>query len=117
MRSLREPERRAIDLPVIGKFHGPDKHDAVYVAGLAALLVVGAVELPVALVATGGHVLVKQHSSRSLSAIGEVMEDVFGRTSSTAAHPPRASINAERFTLVAAVRGMTPTNSTVFGAL
>lgn len=78
LRSLRELERRAIDLPIVGKFHTPDKHDAVYVAGLAALLLVGAVELPIALVVLGGHVLVKQHSSRSLSAIGEVMEDVFG---------------------------------------
>jgi hypothetical protein len=69
---LRELEERAIDLPLIGKFHTPDKHDVVYVAGLAALLVVGAVELPIALIVLGGHVLVKQHSSRSLSAVGEV---------------------------------------------
>jgi hypothetical protein len=78
LRTLRELEERAIDLPLIGKFHTPDKHDVVYVAGLAALLVFGAVELPIALVVLGGHVLVKQHSSRSLSAVGEVMEDVFG---------------------------------------
>lgn len=78
LRTLRELDERAIDLPLIGKFHVPDKHDVIYVAGLAALLVIGAVELPIALVVLGGHVLVKQHSSRSLSAVGEVMEDVFG---------------------------------------
>lgn len=76
--TLRELESRAIELPVIGKFHRPDKHDIVYIAGLAALLAFGAVELPIALVVLGGHVLVKQHSSRSLAAVGEVMEDVFG---------------------------------------
>jgi hypothetical protein len=53
---LREQESRAIDLPVIGKFPRPDKHDVVL----------------------GGHVLVKQHSSCSLAAVGEVMKDVFG---------------------------------------
>ncbi len=76
LRALRELEERAIHLPIVGKFHTPDKHDVVYVAGLTALLAFGAVELPIALVVLGGHVLVKQHSSRSLSAIGEVMEDV-----------------------------------------
>jgi hypothetical protein len=34
--------------------------------------------LPIAIVVLGGHALVKQHHSRSLSAIGEVMEDVWG---------------------------------------
>ncbi|GLE53511.1 hypothetical protein [Mycobacterium montefiorense] len=78
LRTLRELETRAIDLPVIGKFHRPDKHDVVYVVGLTALLAFGAVELPIAVIVLGGHVLVKQHSSRSLAAVGEVMEDVFG---------------------------------------
>ncbi len=32
-------------------------------------------------------------------------------------YPPRAAIIAERLTLVAAVRGMVSTNSTVLGAL
>jgi hypothetical protein len=77
LRTLRELEERAIDLPIIGKFHTPDTHDVVYVVGLTALLAFGAVELPIALIVLGGHVLVKQHSSRSLAAIGEVMEDVF----------------------------------------
>ncbi|MGD1112346.1 MAG: hypothetical protein ABR885_19180 [Mycobacterium sp.] len=54
------------------------KLEKVYVAGMTALLAFGAVELPIALIVLGGHVLVKQHQSRSLSAIGEVMEDVFG---------------------------------------
>jgi len=62
-------------LPVVGKLHAPDTHDVIYVSGLAALLVVGVVELPIALVVLGGHVLVKQHHHRSLSAIGEVFED------------------------------------------
>jgi hypothetical protein len=78
LHKLRKLEQRAIDLPIVGKFHTPDTHDVVYVVGMAALLAVGAVELPIALIVLGGHVLVKQHSSRSLSAIGEVMEDVFG---------------------------------------
>jgi hypothetical protein len=78
LRRLRNLEKRAVELPVIGKLHAPDTHDVVYVVGLTALLAVGAVELPIALVVLGGHVLVKQHQSRSLSAIGEVMEDVFG---------------------------------------
>jgi hypothetical protein len=75
---LRRLEERAIHLPIVGKFHAPDAHDVAYAAGWAALLVFGAVELPIALVVLGGHVLVKQHHSRSLSAIGEVMEDVWG---------------------------------------
>ena len=72
---LRKLEQRAIHLPVVGKLHAPDTHDVVYVSGLAALLVVGVVELPIALFVLGGHVLVKQHHHRSLSAIGEVFED------------------------------------------
>jgi hypothetical protein len=78
LRTLRELEERAIHIPIVGKFHTPDKHDALYVVGLTALLALGVVELPIALIVLGGHVLVKQHQSRSLSAIGEVMEDVFG---------------------------------------
>jgi hypothetical protein len=78
LRKLRKLERRAVDLPVVGKLHAPDTHDVVYVAGMTALLAFGAVELPIALIVLGGHALVKQHQSRSLSAIGEVMEDVFG---------------------------------------
>lgn len=83
LRALRELEERAIDLPIIGKFHTPDKHDAVYIAALAALLALGAVELPIALAVLGGHVFVKQHSSRSISAIGEVLEDVWGSPGTT----------------------------------
>lgn len=75
---LRKLERRAVDLPIVGKLHAPDNHDVVYVAGMVALLAFGVVEFPIALVLLGGHVLVKQHQSRSLSAVGEVMEDVFG---------------------------------------
>lgn len=78
LRQLRNLEKRAVELPIVGKLHAPDTHDVVYVAGMAALLAFGAVELPIALIVLGGHVLVKQHQSRSLSAIGEVMEDVFG---------------------------------------
>jgi hypothetical protein len=74
---LRAMEKRAIDLPVIGKLHAPDTHDVVYLAGMTALIAFGAVELPIALAVLGGHLLVKQHHSRSLSAIGECVEDVF----------------------------------------
>jgi hypothetical protein len=75
---MRRLEKRAIELPVVGKLHAPDAHDVAYVAGLTALLAFGAVELPIALIVLGGHALVKQHHSRYLSAIGEVMEDVWG---------------------------------------
>ncbi|SOJ56358.1 hypothetical protein MSIMFB_03835 [Mycobacterium simulans] len=75
LRKLREFEQRAIDLPVVGKFFTPDTHDAAYVAGMVGLLAFGAVELPIALIVLGGHVLVKQHQSRAMSAIGEAMED------------------------------------------
>jgi hypothetical protein len=37
--------------------------------------------------------------------------------SKMALHPPRAAIIAERLTLVAAVRGISSTNSTVLGTL
>jgi hypothetical protein len=75
---MRRLEQRAIHLPIVGKLHAPDAHDVAYVAGLTALLAFGAVELPIALVVLGGHALVKQHHSRYLSAIGEVVEDVCG---------------------------------------
>lgn len=78
LHELRRLERRAIELPIVGKLHAPDAHDVAYAAGWAALLVFGAVELPIALVVLGGHALVKQHHSRSLSAIGEVMEEAWG---------------------------------------
>jgi hypothetical protein len=78
MHELRRLEQRAIELPIVGKLHAPDTHDVAYVAGIAALLAFGAVELPVALLVLGGHVLVKQHHSRYLSVVGEIMEDVWG---------------------------------------
>jgi hypothetical protein len=74
---LRAMEKRAIHVPVVGKLHAPDTHDVVYLAGMTALIAFGAVELPIALAVLGGHLLVKQHHSRSLSAIGECVEDVF----------------------------------------
>jgi len=76
LRKLRELEQRAIDLPIVGKFHTPDTHDVAYIAGMVGLLAFGAVELPIALIVLGGHVLVKQHQSRAMSAIGQCMEDV-----------------------------------------
>jgi hypothetical protein len=78
LRRLRALERRAVDLPIVGKIHAPDKHDAVYLVGLGSLLAVGAVELPIVLILLGGHAMVRQHQSRSLSALGEVIEDVWG---------------------------------------
>lgn len=78
MHELRRLEQRAIELPIVGKLHPPDAHDVAYVAGLTALLAFGAVELPIALLVLGGHALVKQHHSRYLSDIGEVMEDIWG---------------------------------------
>jgi hypothetical protein len=78
LHEMRRLEKRAIELPIVGKLHAPDAHDVAYVAGLTALLAFGAVELPIALVVLGGHALVKQHHSRYLSTIGEVMEDVWG---------------------------------------
>jgi hypothetical protein len=78
LHEMRRLEKRAIEVPIVGKLHAPDAHDVAYVAGLTALLAFGAVELPIALVVLGGHALVKQHHSRYLSAIGEVMEDVWG---------------------------------------
>jgi hypothetical protein len=78
LHELRRLEQRAIELPIVGKLHAPDAHDVAYVAGLTALLAFGAVELPIALLVLGGHALVKQHHSRYLSGIGEVMEDIWG---------------------------------------
>lgn len=78
LHEMRRLEQRAIKLPIVGKLHAPDAHDFAYVAGLTALLAFGAVELPIALVVLGGHALVKQHHSRYLSGIGEVMEDIWG---------------------------------------
>jgi len=72
---LLDLERRAVELPIVGRFHTPDKHDFVYYTGIAALITFGIVEWPIALAVVGGHLLVKQHHSRTLSAIGEVMED------------------------------------------
>jgi hypothetical protein len=78
LHEMRRLEKRAIEVPIVGKLHAPDAHDFAYVAGLTALLAFGAVELPIALVVLGGHALVKQHHSRYLSGIGEVMEDIWG---------------------------------------
>jgi hypothetical protein len=80
LRNLRALESRAVHLPLVGKIHAPDRHDVVYVAGLSTLAVVGAVELPVLIVLMCGHVLVRQHQSRSLSMVGELIEDVWGHS-------------------------------------
>ena len=50
LRRLRKLEKRAVELPIVGKLHAPDTHDVVYVVGMTALLAFGAVELPIALI-------------------------------------------------------------------
>src|ERR1700728_4336304 len=56
LRRLRKLEKRAVELPLVGKLHAPDTHDVVYVVGMVGLLAFGAVELPIALIVLGGHV-------------------------------------------------------------
>jgi hypothetical protein len=68
-----------IDLPAVGKVPVPDRRDVVYVTTVAALITVGVIELPIALAVLGVHLLGKQHHSRSLSAVGEVLEDFWLR--------------------------------------
>ncbi|MEI7717795.1 MAG: hypothetical protein WCI78_17205 [Mycobacterium sp.] len=84
LRNLRALESRAIRLPVVGKIHAPEKHDVVYVVGMGSLAVAGVLELPVLLVLLGGHALVRQHQSRSLSMVGEIIEDVWGHSGASA---------------------------------
>jgi len=80
LRNLRTLESRAINIPVVGKIHAPNRHDVVYVVGMSSLAVAGVLELPVLMVLLGGHVLVRQHQSRSLSMVGELIEEVWGHS-------------------------------------
>lgn len=43
------------------------------------MIAFGVIEWPIAVAVIGGHALVKQHHSRSLSAVGRAMEDAFAR--------------------------------------
>lgn len=74
---VRHLQTPSVDLPVIGHVHAPAKHDVIYVASIGVLIAAGVIEWPIALAVIGGHALVKQQQSRSLSAVGRAMEDAF----------------------------------------
>lgn len=73
LRTLQTP---TLDVPIVGHIHAPAKHDVIYVASIGAMIAFGVIEWPIAVAVIGGHAL-KQHHSRSLSAVGKAMEDAF----------------------------------------
>ena len=72
---LKSVQRRVVHVPAVGEVHVPHPHDLAYYAGMAAMAAVELIEWPIALIVAGGHALAKQHHSKSLKLIGEILEE------------------------------------------
>jgi hypothetical protein len=67
-------ESRQIHLPLIGKMRLPSAEDLIYYGGVTALVAVGMVEWPVALLLGIGHELAASKHRSMLRAFGEALE-------------------------------------------
>jgi hypothetical protein len=67
-------ESRQLQLPLVGRIPLPSTEELVYLGGVAALVAVGLVEWPVALVLGIGHELAANKHRTMLRGFGEALE-------------------------------------------
>lgn len=73
---VREGEKFAVNLPVVGQVEIPPPEQLAYYGGLAALAALEIIDWPVAAVIAAGHLLASNHRNRLLEELGEAMEEV-----------------------------------------
>lgn len=73
--AVREAEHLAVSVPFLGDLQLPRPEQLAYYAGVGALVALGILEWPAALVLGAGHVLLTQQHNRSIQEFGAALED------------------------------------------
>jgi hypothetical protein len=68
--------RTRVTIPMVGRVNLPPVDELVFMAGIGALAVIGAVEWPIAVVLGAGHALANRRRNRLLREFGEALERV-----------------------------------------
>jgi hypothetical protein len=66
--------RTRVTIPMIGRVDLPPADELAFMAGIGALVVVGAVEWPLAIVLGAGHALTNRRRNKLLQEFGEALE-------------------------------------------
>jgi hypothetical protein len=72
---VREAQRFAVNLPVVGRVRIPRPEHVAYYGALGALAALEIIEWPIALAIAAGHALVQNEHNRAAQEIGEALED------------------------------------------
>jgi hypothetical protein len=72
---VREAQRFAVNLPVVGQVRIPRPEHVAYYGALGALAALEIIEWPIALAIAAGHALVQNEHNRVAQEIGEALED------------------------------------------
>lgn len=72
---VREAQRFAVDLPVLGRVHLPHPQQLAYFGALGVLAAAEIIEWPIALVLAAGHVLAENQHNKLAQELGEALED------------------------------------------
>jgi hypothetical protein len=73
---IREAERLAIRLPILGEVRVPRPEQLAYFGALAALAAVEIIDWPIALLIGTGHALMNNEHSRVAREVGEALDEV-----------------------------------------
>ena len=74
--TARRSSRTRVTIPGLGHIDLPPTDELVYIAGVGALAILGAVEWPVAVVLGAGHALANRRRNKLLREFGEALERV-----------------------------------------
>jgi hypothetical protein len=72
---VRDAQRFAVNLPVVGRVRIPRPEQVAYYGALGALAALEIIEWPIALAIAAGHALVQNQHNRVAQEIGEALED------------------------------------------
>jgi xanthosine utilization system XapX-like protein len=72
---IREGERYAVKLPVLGEVRVPRPEQLAYFGALAALAAVEIIDWPIALLIGTGHALMTNQHSRVAREVGEALDE------------------------------------------
>jgi hypothetical protein len=72
---IREGERYAVTLPVLGSVKLPRPEELAYYGALTALAAAEIIEWPIALILATGHALANNHHSRIAQELGEALDE------------------------------------------
>jgi hypothetical protein len=72
---VREAQRFAVTLPIVGRVRIPRPEQVAYFGALGVLAAVEIIDWPIALAIAAGHVLVNNEHNRVAEQIGEALEE------------------------------------------